>query len=192
MSKEFSFHNRKFNVQPKQQMIVDKKDAKPIILKEFEKFQNLKLNDEKIKYLYETQEKISNEIVLTLSLFQKSTTKEQNLTYSQKLENLTELHKKLKNEYQEILKVELKILSDNWPQLFDKIVNNNLDRQTLEHVLSVFDEYQKGNLSNTDAIRQGMTYEKLKYNLPENFYDTSDDAIKKYTDNLKTNLGDTK
>src|SRR5439155_22392000 len=111
----------------------------------------------RVKYLSETQEKISNEILNNVGLLQKSPTKEVATQATIKLNHLTALHKKLKDEYTEILKTELKILYENWQGIFDKIIEG-VDRQTLEHVLTIFEEHQKGRFDANESINQGINY----------------------------------
>lgn len=156
-------------------------NIKVIILEEYDKFLNLKLCDKKIKYLSESQEKLSKEILSTFASLQKSESKEITAQLSQKLNNLTILHKKLKDEYTELLKTELNVLYNGWPDIFEKIIEG-VNRETLEHVLTVFEEYKKGSLNANQAVTQGMDYMSLRYNLPKDFFDKN--AVDQYNKNL--------
>jgi len=155
--------------------------VRSIIMQQYDYFLNLKISNEKIKYLSETQDKISKEIISNVGLLQKAPSKDVSNQLNTKLNNLTALHKKLKSEYTDILKTELNILYENWPGIFDKIIEG-VDRETLEHVLTVFEEYQKGHLDSNEAVGQGIDYMTMKYNLPKDFFDKN--AVDKFNQNL--------
>ncbi len=190
--KEYSFHNHpKRNLNSTLQstnslpinseILIPGHKARQTIMQQYDHFLGLKLSNAKVKYLSESQDRMSKEIVATVGLLQKSTSKEDNIQLSQKLNHLTTLHKKLKTEYTDIIKDELKILYENWPEIFDKIIEG-VDRETLEHVLTVFDEFQKGKLDANQAVGQGMNYMTTKYNLPKDFFDKN--AINEFNKNL--------
>ena len=191
MSKnQYSFHSRQIrniNTNPLSMNDGDKTSAqsmgkvKKIILEQYDKFLNMKVLNEEIKYLSETREKLSKEILSTFSCLQKTESIEISRELNQKLNNLTTLDNKLKDEYRGLLKTELNILHDNWPDIFEKVIEG-VDRETLEHVLTVFEEYQKGHLNDNQALSQGMDYMTLKYNLPKDFFDKSN--IDQFNKNL--------
>ena len=199
MSKnEYSFHNkRRNNVNPLinnnlptgQTRSTERGAAPPIIngsikatiMQQYDRFLGLKISNEKIKYLSETQDRLSKEIVANVGFLQKSAEKTETAQLSSKLEHLNALHKKLKEEYTELLKTELSILYENWPDLFDKVLEG-VDRETLDHVLTVFEEFQKGRLDSNEAVNQGIDYMTLKYNLPRDFFDRN--AVDQFNQNL--------
>lgn len=192
MSKnEYSFHNRpKRNLNlsstvnsslPNENTQIPPSKAKQVILQQYDHYLDLKISNEKVKYLSESQDKLSKEIVATVGLLQKSKAEQDNIQLSQKLNHLTVLHKKLKTQYTEIIKDELKILYETWPDLFDKVIEG-VDRETLEHVLTTFDEYQKGQLDANQAVGQGMNYMTTKYNLPKDFFNKN--AINEFNKNM--------
>lgn len=192
MSKnEYSFHNRpKRNLNlnstvnsslPNENTQIPPSKAKQVILQQYDHYLDLKISNEKVKYLSESQDKLSKEIVATVGLLQQSKAGQDNIQLSQKLNHLTALHKKLKTEYTEIIKDELKILYETWPDLFDKVIEG-VDRETLEHVLTTFDEYQKGQLDANQAVGQGMNYMTTKYNLPKDFFNKN--AINEFNKNM--------
>ena len=192
MSKnEYSFHNRpKRNLNlsstvnsslPNENTQIPPSKAKQVILQQYDHYLDLKISNEKVKYLSESQDKLSKEIVATVGLLQQSKAEQDNIQLSQKLNHLTVLHKKLKTQYTEIIKDELKILYETWPDLFDKVIEG-VDRETLEHVLTTFDEYQKGQLDANQAVGQGMNYMTTKYNLPKDFFNKN--AINEFNKNM--------
>jgi hypothetical protein len=193
MSKnEYSFHNRNRNMVNPQltaERAVNRptvretteRETKAVIMQQFDIFQSLKTNNSHIKYLSETQETLSKEIVNTMGLLQKSTSKEETKQTSLKMEHINTLYNKLKTEYTEILKVELVVLYRQWPGLFDKFIEG-IDRETLDHVLSVFDDYQKGKFDENEAVSHGVDYMQMKYNLPKDFFNKN--AINEFTKNL--------
>jgi len=192
---EYSFHNKRRNnvnplINPSQSSSKNKENKqtpiinggiKATIMNQYDRFLGLKISDEKIKYLSETQDKLSKEIIASVGLLQKSTDKTNTAQLSSKLEHLNALHKKLKEEYTELLKTELSVLYENWPDLFDKVLEG-VDRETLEHVLTVFEEYQKGHLNSNEAVNHGIDYMTMKYNLPRDFFDRN--AVDQFNQNL--------
>lgn len=197
---EYSFHTRRANknmsLMPDAEPTKTKKtsleeismnNVKSTILGQYDKFLNLKASNPKVKYLSDTQEKISNEIIATVGLLQKSS-KDVATQLSIKLNHLSDLHKKLKEEYTEILKSELSVLHENWPGIFDKVLEG-VDRETLEHVLSVFEDHKKGRHDANQSVSIGVDYMTKKYKLPKDFFDKN--AIDQFNQNMhKQNMED--
>ena len=145
-------------------------------------FMWLKNSDEKFKYLSAAQDKLSKEIVGNVGILQKSTDRNTTSQLNSKLEHLTVLHKKLKDEYIDLLKTELSVLYENWPSLFDKVLEG-VDRGTLEHVLTVYEEYHKGHLDDNEAVNHGIDYMTMRYDLPRDFFNRSE--VDKFNKNLR-------
>jgi 6-pyruvoyl-tetrahydropterin synthase len=165
-SKEYVFRAKKKQMTPDVGVI---QDVKTSILEQYDHFIALKKSDPKITYLLESQEKLSKEITSTFSLRQKSPDKETTRQLDDKLNHLTDLHKQLEDEYNELLKKELPTLSQNYPTIFEK-VKEGTDRETLEHVLTMFESYQSGEKSAHDAVVGGMSFMKKKHSLPDDFF----------------------
>lgn len=144
-------------------------NVRGIILGQYDKFIDMKSKNGKIKYLIESQDRLSKEILSSFGLLQKSESSEMTNLINQKLNNLSMLHQKVKVECDEILKVELSILYENWPDIYDKVIEG-VDRETLSHVLSVYEEFRKGNLSSNEAVSEGMNFLTDKYELPNDFF----------------------
>lgn len=189
--KEYSFHansKRSLNINPmldnapklnKSDPIIQ--NTKQMILGEYKKFINLKNDDNEIKYLSETQENISKQIVDTTGTLQKMENKDNINQLVNKLNHLTTLHNKLKHQYTELLKTKLDVLYTNWPGLFDRLIEG-LDYETLEHVLNTFEEYQKGKLKADQAVNTGIDFMQSKYKLPKDFFDRN--AVTQFNNNL--------
>ena len=158
----------------------DPKKVKQTIMQQYDKFLDLKVQNERCRYLSETQDKISKEIVENFKLLKGCSDPDQSTQLQNKLEHLNNLYTKLKTEYTEFLQKELDILYDTWPDIFEKIIEG-VDRATLEHVLSVYDAMQNGQLTENQAVGQGIDYMTMKYNLPPDFFDKG--AIDQYKAN---------
>lgn len=189
--KEYSFHksNQRTNntnpmldtAQKNSDESISTSNTKQIILGEYNKFIDLKINDPQIKYLSETQENISKEIVNTTGTLQKIEGKDNVNQLVEKLNHLTTLHNKLKNEYTILLKTKLEILYNNWPGLFDRLIEG-IDKETLENVLNVFEDYSKGKLKADQAVNKGIDFMQTKYKLPKDFFDRN--AVSEFNKNL--------
>lgn len=168
-SKEYVFRAKKKATMPTAVPPADGKGIKTSILEQYDHFIELKKSDPKINYLLESQEKLSKEITNTFSLRQKAPDKEATRQLDNKLNHLTDLHKQLETEYNELLNKELSLLSQNYPTILEK-VKEGTDRETLEHVLTMFEAYQSGEKSAHDAVVGGMSFMKKKHNLPDDFF----------------------
>ncbi len=174
---EYSFHNRKKKVKNPQLNTkpVEKKSqipahqTKQVIMDQYAKYESLKDTNPKVKYLSDTQESISKQIVDGFTSLQQCQDPEESGKIQSKLNHLNDLHKKLKEEYTEILRQELDVLYENWPEIFDKVIEG-VDRETLSHVLSVYDAVQSGQLNSDEALNQGMDFMTMKYGLPTDFF----------------------
>jgi flagellin-specific chaperone FliS len=142
---------------------------------------DLKMTNEKIGYLSTSQDKISREITAAFNDLQKSTSIEMTKELGNKLNYLTDLHKKLKVEYNEILQRELSVLYKNWPDIFEKI-QEGIDRETLDNVLTVFENVQNGKMSKNEALSNGMDFMSKKYNLPSDFFNKN--AVDTFNKNM--------
>lgn len=190
MSKqEYAFHhiNSRRNhltapsAQLSTQVPITPKGIKHTILDQYDRFVQLKQTDSKIRYLAETQEKISKEIIAMVGLLQNTPDVAKQHQLNNQLNHLTDLHNNLKTEYTQLLKTEFSQIADTYPGIFDKLIEG-VDRNTLEHVLTVFDEYGKGNLNSKEAVTQGIDYMTAKYHLPPDFFNK--DAIDQYNQSL--------
>jgi hypothetical protein len=175
----FGKSKKVFNNNTPQKISINENDIAKIIMSQYDHFNDLKLNNSKFKYLSNEIENISNDIINhvgTLNKMEKGPLAE---SINVKLGELNSRHKKLENEYIELLKIELNILYTNWPSLFEQITTGNgIDRTTLEHVLNTFSKYKNNEVSPDKAVEMGVDFMTNKYNLPKDFFNK--DAIKEY------------
>jgi hypothetical protein len=183
---EYTFHARRKNITNPSMpnplsAVKDVDNVKDIIMGQYDHFEKLKKSDEHVKYLINTREKISKEITESFNQFQKSVDNETRNQLHNKLNYLTELHKKLEKEYTEMMTGELTILHQRWPDICTKIIEG-IDRATLENVLTVFEDYKTGKMSSSEAVITGMDYMTDRYHLPSDFFDKS--AVDQFNKNL--------
>jgi len=179
--KEYNFSNRRKTLQievPKDSPKT-KENVKELILEQYDRFMKLKQSDESFKQLYESKEQVSKEITTAFSQLQNTDNK---TLVVDKLNHLTALYKKMETEYDQTLQKEMKPLFDRWPDIFEKI-KEGIDRETLENVLTVFEQYQSGEKSADEAVISGMDFMTNKYKLPEDFFNKS--AVNQFNKNLK-------
>lgn len=178
-SKEYTFRNRRVTQQMNDPSSCG---VKRVIMDQYDHFIDLKQHNERVKYLVETQEKLSTDITQTFNQLQQSQNKETVHQLTSKLNHLTDLHKKIKLEYESILDIELKPLRQGWPDIYDKVIDG-IDRETLDHVLTVYDDVQSGKLTADEAILKGMDYMSRKYQLPDGFFNKS--AVNQFNKNIQ-------
>lgn len=187
--KEYVFHARRKGVQnpsiqattPVAQDTNNQENVKEIIMQQYDHYESLKKSNERVSYIVNAQEKISKEFTESFSQFQKSEDQELRRQLGDKLNHLTDLQKKLENEYQEIMKKELDILYQKWPGIFNKFVEG-VDRETLEHVLSSYEKFKSGKISSNEAVMTGMDYMTERYHLPSDFFNKS--AVDQFNKNI--------
>jgi hypothetical protein len=163
---------------------------KATILSAYDHFQALKSDTTQgIGYLAKTQDKISLEITSNITKLQKSTDPETTKNLSITLNNLNDLFNKLKVDYELALNAdsEMATLKVNFPDIYDKITGTEPPaRDTLEHVLTVFEQEKTGKLTQQHAVKQGIQHIKTKYQLPDDFF--NQDGVQSFIDNIgKTN-----
>ena len=112
---------------------VDPRTTKQIILEQYDRLVEMKLHNDHFRTLTETRERISQEITQSFALLQQTTDKATQLLLNEKLNHLSDLHKKLTLESDEIIQSELNVLLTGWPDIFEK-VKEGIDRETLVHV----------------------------------------------------------
>jgi hypothetical protein len=177
-----SHNNKEFSFQTKcAKTLQFTGDVKLTILQQYDLYTQLKTSDAKIKYMSESQDNLSKEILSTITLLQKAEKPDAPALHD-KLNHMTEVHKKLKSEFTDTMKDKLNILYKYWPDIFDKVLEG-IDRDTLENVLSVYDTFSKGQISDDQAVNLGVDYMTKKYKLPNDFFDRT--AVKNFTKSKK-------
>jgi len=185
---EYTFHTKRKNIgnpslndQSNQNKMALKGKIKETILSQYDHFSQLKKSDEKMIHLHESLEKISQEINESFSLLQKMSDNEKIKQINDKLIYLTALYKKINLEYDENLQKELSILHKNWPDIYEK-VKEGIDRETLENVLTAYEEFQNGQITANQAVANGMDYMTHKYKLPVDFFNKN--AVDHFNKNI--------
>lgn len=179
---EYSFHaQRKPMVNPVADESSFKGRVKETILAQYDHLMRLKQSDQKIGHLARSQEKISLEITEAFNAFQKAADNDQIKQLNDKLNYLSTLHKKIKQEYDQIIEKELSVLHQNWPDIYDKIIEG-IDRETLENVLTAYEQFKSGNISANQAVMNGMDYMTQKYHLPNDFFNKK--AVEQFNQNI--------
>ena len=147
----------------------DSRSIKQIILEQYDHLTEMKIHNERFRYLSEARDQISQQITQSFAMLQQTGDKATQLVLNEKLNHLSDLHKKLTQESDVMIQSELNVLFTGWPDIFEK-VKEGIDRETLSHVLTMFEEYQSGKISDTEAVSHGMDYMTTKYHLPSDFF----------------------
>lgn len=179
--REYSFRVKKASKVPQ---IDPNANIKDIILGQYDKYVNLCNNNPRIKELKSQQELLSKEITSMFAKLQHAEGAEAVSKYNEQLNHLTGVHKQVKAEYEDLLKSELSIVHQTWPDIFDKIIDG-VDRGVLESVLDAFQKYHDGKISRNEGIKIGMDYMTNHYNLPNDFFNKDDSSIDKFSCNLE-------
>lgn len=150
-------------------------NVKKMILENYDHFMKLIHNDSQMKELVSGREKISDEILSVTNILQQQTDKEQIKQLQSKLSQLTTLYNKMDAEYKNRSQKELETIYQKWPSIFDMIIGTgdnqrSIDRDTLEDVLTMYQEYKSGHISEEHAITHGMCFMNNKYHLPKDFF----------------------
>ena len=140
------------------------------ILYYYDMYDNLKNNDPEISSIMQNIKKLESESEMFYNL--------KNLkSYNSCYKELNETKERLYS----IMRVKLNLLYENYPDLFEKIVIEGIPRDILDNVLYTFEKFQKGSISEKDAISSGMKYTQKKFNLPKDFF--NEDGIDTFIQN---------
>ena len=141
---------------------------KDIILGYYDKYMYLKNNDVDIKSLLYNINSIKNGIQKA----EKSCNSKLFLTLNNKL-------KVEEENYINKIKIELSQLYIQYPDMFQIIVVKETSRDILESVLTQYELFKNGKVSERDAIKTGINFTNNRFNLPNGFLDESkiDDFI---------------
>lgn len=178
MSAEYVFGKSRGNFKKSSPKSLENGEIGEMILNQYDHYITLKTTDSKLSKLARNIEAISAEIVSNIGLLQSMEKGEEAERINVKLGILNTEHSKLKSEFDSIIKVELSILHEHYPDLFEMIING-LDRTTLENALNAFTDFSKGKISKTEAISKGVSFMTTKYSLPKDFFNP--DALTEYT-----------
>ena len=104
-----------------------------------------------------------------------------------KIINLQNLYKEEKSKYIIECSKHMPFVYSNYPVLFELIVDEDkgINYNDLKNAINVFIKFNDGEISEHDAIREGLAHSTKEYKLPNNFYNTSDKSIDDYINSLK-------
>ena len=156
---------------------------KQTILQQYDRCQELKNGDSEMRQLVKKMDTLSREITQLISTL-RGTDRHKTVEITSRLNELSDQHKLLKKEYDERMKSELAVLYNGWPEIYDKVIEG-IDRDTLSHVLTMFEAVQMGQMSEDQAVSKGMDHIASKHNLPDDFFNKS--AISQFNKKLKNN-----
>ena len=154
---------------------------KQTILEQYDHYQELMRSNETLQQINVRLEVLSREITSSFGLLQKETEKASIQQLSEKLQRLTTLSKQLETDREELLQRELSVLYHQWPTIYG-LVTQGTDRETLNHVLTTYEQMQSGHISADQAVHQGMDFMTTRYHLPENYFNRS--AVSEFNKNL--------
>ena len=131
--------------------------TKKFVLSNYDKFQNLIKNDVDAKELYIKIIKLKNSIKC-----------EKN---GKKFNDLNNELKDIETLFCNKMKTELTDFYIRYPKLFDMVIENNTPRAVFENVLAHFEKFNKHEISEYEAVENGIDFSNSFYNLPEGFLD---------------------
>lgn len=142
-----------------------------LIMNEYDKYQQMKQDDPKLKKYLEKEGAIRQQLLLKLNNSTKGET--QNPSVKSELDQLNDSFNATKEERSNYLKEKLVRLYQHNATLFDLITSDDPpNRSTFESVLSTFDQVQKGGDRQTLIVAQFEQMRK-KQGLPEGIFDYS-------------------
>ena len=81
-------------------------------------------------------------------------------------EESLKIKKVLDNYIKKTFKEEL----EDFPNIFNMVVETDIERLTLAHVLDTFAQVKNGEIDAEKGLQQGINYSSCRYNLPANFF----------------------
>ncbi len=151
-------------------------DIRKGILESYDKYYNLQTSHPEIKELYLKKTQVSNDILVRMKVMQSNqVSSEVASVLNEELAGLDRDYEKLNETYNERIATELKWLKNNYPDIYDRMVNSTepLDRTTLENVLGAFVQSRSGVVTEREAVNQGLDFMQQRHNLPSDFFDRS-------------------
>lgn len=148
------------------------KNIKSTILQYYDLCEKLKKTDTSVIEALSVKQLNSQKITNCFDQFQKTNDPNTRRQLSEQLNKMTDEQKNYDSIYRERMRTELQELYQNWPDIFDMVIEG-VDRSTLDHVLTCFEKFQKGQISSNDAVYQGIDYITDKYQLPHDFFNKS-------------------
>ncbi len=131
---------------------------KDFVLSEYDKFENMKKTNETTIDLLKSIVEVNSKLSLSENAY--------NTEHYRKLLNKLD---SLNKDYYNHAKANLPELFIKYSNLFDMIVVNGVKRTTLSDVLTKFEQFKAGKISEYDAVSSGIDFSTTEYNLPKGF-----------------------
>ena len=130
------------------------------------------LKEVKYKAILEEDKKISGQVTSLFKRLQSQDYQDSKefQSINLKIETLNNKSKAIKKDYQQIMQKKFSELYQSYPAIFDLLVNNNVETDTLNHVLDTFDRVEQGELKVDQGLNNGMDFLTDKYRLPDDFF----------------------
>jgi len=128
-----------------------------------------------MKAVVEKKQSISKEITMLFSKLQNkqyADTDEFN-KISQRIDTLNEQSKIISETYQKGMLKRFGELAQTYPAIYKMFLEDEVDEETLKHVLNTFDQMEKGRISKDEGTSRGLDFVTDKFNLPKDFFDKS-------------------
>jgi hypothetical protein len=144
---------------------------KTYILKTKKAIDSFRTNDPEASVLYEDLQAQSKEISETFA--QIKLMSEQPEIFSvlnENMEELNNLNKLTKAEYDELMSKNFSEFKDKYPTLFEKFVHNDINPEILNNVLDTYTMVEQGKISQRQGRNMGMDYTTDRFNMPKDFF----------------------
>jgi hypothetical protein len=121
-----------------------------------------------IKEIYDAKTKLSNEIQSYVNLLRNIEDPSKIKEINSILNNLNEKYNIKRDEFNTVISHIIPTIYNNHPKIYE-LIEHGLKRSDFCNVLKTFDSYQKGQITEKNALKQGINYAKVNYNVPDNF-----------------------
>ena len=141
---------------------------KELIISYLHLIEQFKSKNEKMLQYSKRMNELTQENV---ELYNKIKNGDTNPSLNEALNASTEEFNLLKKEKEEFLKEKFKTFIEKCPKsIINMILEDAVNFELLEHVLSQIDEYKQGNISYNDGINSGLEYIRKVNDLPDDFF----------------------
>lgn len=98
------------------------------------------------------------------------TSKEEMQDLMMKVSQYSEEKRNAEKAYKDLMESNFKDFKEEYENIYDLAISEEgIDPQTLNHVLSVFKQFQSKKITNNQGMNQGISYMKKKFDLPDDF-----------------------
>jgi hypothetical protein len=141
---------------------------KELIISYLHLIEQFKLKNQKMLDFSKRMNELTQE---NLELYNKIKNGDTNPSLNDALTASTEEYNLLKKEKENFLKEKFKIFFEKCPKsIIDMVLEDAVNFELLEHVLSQVEDYKQGNISYNDGLNNGLEYIRKINNLPDDFF----------------------